>query len=96
MTLHPGGQMVTEPRGQARSAHAVQSPLPTWPICSVRLEFIMQHTLGPSAPKGPYLTCFPPSVTAAFSSEGNESRHSPSVFTPGRQSPQRALSALCR
>lgn len=94
MTLHPGGQMVAELRGQACSAHSVQIPLPTWPICSVRLEFIVQHALSPNAPKGPYLTCFPPSVTAAFSSEGNESRHSPSVFTPGLQSPQRALSAL--
>lgn len=44
MTLRPGGQMVAELRGQARSAHAVQIPLPTQPICSARLEFIMQRS----------------------------------------------------
>lgn len=43
VTLCQGGQMGAVLGGQARAAHAAQDPLPTQPICWVRLGFITQH-----------------------------------------------------
>lgn len=79
VTLCPGGcAQGSGPRGP----HSPGSPPRTAYLLGK--TGIHQAARGPSAPKGSYLSCFPSSITAAIPSEGHESRHSPSVFTPGR------------